>query len=150
MTYPERALDFFHQGYNCAQSVLAAFADDLELTVPAALKLSSGFGAGIGRMRGVCGAFSALAMVAGFVRGNTTPDLDDKEAIFSLIRSLAAEFEQAHGSLICRDLLHLGNDVQESARPQARTAAYYASRPCEACIAFCAARGEQLLNRTAY
>ena len=150
MTHSERALDFFHQGYNCAQSVLAAFADDLGLTVPAALKLSSGFGAGIGRMRSICGAFSALTMVAGFARGNTTPSLDDKEAIFSLIRTLAGEFEQAHGSLVCKDLLHLDDHAQESARPQERTAAYYASRPCETCIAFCAARGEQILRQETY
>lgn len=150
MTHPERALHFFHQGYNCAQSVLAAFTEDIGLTLPTALKLSSGFGAGIGRMRSICGAFSALTMVAGFARGNTTPSLDDKEAIFTLIRSLAEEFEQAHGSLICKDLLHLDEHTQESARPQERSVAYYANRPCEACIAFCAARGELLLAQKDY
>ena len=48
-----RALDYFHQGYNCSQSVFTAFADVCGLTEETALRLSSPLGAGIGRMREV-------------------------------------------------------------------------------------------------
>jgi len=41
-----RALDYFHQGYNCSQSVFAAFADVCGLTEETALKLSSPRGSG--------------------------------------------------------------------------------------------------------
>ena len=82
-----RALDYFHQGYNCSQSVFTAFADVCGLSEETALRLSSPLGAGIGRMREVCGAFCGLSMVAGSLHGNTSPDTGEKEKIFSPIRS---------------------------------------------------------------
>ena len=49
-------------------------------------------------------------------------------------------FKQEFGTLYCRELLGLSPErlAAETARPGERTAAYYASRPCERCIAFCA------------
>ena len=41
-----RALDYFHQGYNCSQSVFTAFADVCGLSEETALRLSSPLGAG--------------------------------------------------------------------------------------------------------
>ena len=143
----EKAIDYFHQGYNCAQSVFAAFAEELGLSAAAALRLPSAFGAGLGRMRGTCGAFSGLALIAGFKHGNLSPDPADKERIFALTRKLADEFRTEFGSLQCRELLHLPPDAEEGARPSERTAAYYAARPCECCVAFCAARAAEILGK---
>lgn len=148
MAAKEQALAYFHRGYNCAQSVLAPFAAKLGLSEEAALRFSSAFGAGLGRMRGTCGAFSGLCMVAGFCRGNLTGEPADKERIFSLTRELAASFKQEFGTLLCRELLHLEEGKTESARPSDRTDAYYAARPCERCVAFCAELAEELLNHT--
>lgn len=142
----ECALEFFHRGYNCAQSVVAPFASELGITEDMALRLSSAFGAGLGRMRGTCGAFSGLCMVAGHCHGNLTGEPEDKEVIFSLTRRLAEEFKAEFGTLSCRELLHLDEEAQEGARPSERTAAYYAARPCERCVAFCAARAARLLQ----
>ncbi len=143
----EQALAYFHRGFNCAQSVFTPFAARLGLSEEAALRFSSAFGAGLGRMRGTCGAFSGLAMVAGFCRGNLTGDPADKERIFALTRELAEAFRQEFGSLTCRELLKLDKNAQESARPSERTEAYYAARPCERCVAFCADKAAELLNR---
>lgn len=134
----ECARRYFRQGYNCAQSVFAAMAPELGLEEGLALRLASGFGAGVGRMRGLCGAFSGLAMAAGCRYGNLTGQPEDKERIFALVRRQAEAFKAEFGSLKCRDLLHLAENCQESARPGDRTPAYYASRPCERCVAFCA------------
>lgn len=142
----ERALEYFHRGFNCAQSVFAAFAGQIGLSEEAALKLSSAFGAGLGRMRGTCGAFAGLSMIAGYCSGNLTGTPEDKERIFALTRELATAFTAEFGSLQCRELLHLDENTQESARPSDRTAAYYAARPCERCVAFCAARAADLLR----
>lgn len=142
----EKAIDYFHRGYNCAQSVFAAFAEELGLSEAAALRLPSAFGAGLGRMRGTCGAFSGLALIAGFKHGNLSPDPADKERIFALTRKLADEFRTEFGSLQCRELLHLPPDAEEGARPSERTAAYYAARPCERCVAFCAAKAAEILE----
>ena len=146
-TAEQRALAYFHRGYNCAQSVFAAFAEDLGLSEELALRLSAGFGAGVGRMRGMCGAFSGLTMVAGYCKGNLTGVPEDKEVVFSLVRELAESFKAEFGTLTCRELLHLDEGVQEGARPNERTRAYYAARPCERCVAFCARKAVDLLRR---
>ena len=142
----EKALNYFHQGFNCAQSVFAAMADKVGMSEEAALRFSSAFGAGLGRMRGTCGAFAGLCMVAGYCRGNLTGDPADKEQIFSLTRELAEAFKQEFGTLTCRELLHLDEEMESSARPNDRTSSYYASRPCERCVAFCASKAQELLN----
>ena len=41
----------FLEGYNCAQAVLLAFAEDAGLEKDTALRLASSFGGGIGGMR---------------------------------------------------------------------------------------------------
>lgn len=63
--YSRKAGKLFCEGYNCAQSVFCAFSDDLGINFETALKLSSSFGGGMGRLREVCGAVSAMFMIAG-------------------------------------------------------------------------------------
>lgn len=144
--YEEQALAYFHRGFNCAQSVLAPFAERLGLTEEQALKLASGFGAGIGRMRLTCGAFSGLTLVAGHCQGNLSGNPEDKERIFALVREQAERFRQKFGTLTCRELLHLDEGTTEGARPGERTQAYYDTRPCERCVAFCANAAANLLQ----
>lgn len=139
------ALDTFHRGYSCAQSTLAPFAPALGLSHEQALRFASGFGAGLGRMRGTCGAFAALSIIAGYLHGNTEGTVEGKEKIYNLIRHLADGFRATFGTLTCRELLNLPADSEESATPNARTAAYYASRPCERCIAHCARQAARLI-----
>lgn len=141
-----KALDYFHQGFNCAQSVFAAFADQVGMSERNALLFSSAFGAGLGRMRGTCGAFSGLCMVAGFCKGNLSGNPQEKEIIFSLTRELADSFKQEFGTLSCRELLHLDEEMESSARPNERTPDYYAARPCERCVAFCAQKAQDLID----
>ena len=63
----EKAVEYFKSGYNCSQSVFAAFADLYGMDTETALKISASFGGGIGRMREVCGCFSGIAMIAGLI-----------------------------------------------------------------------------------
>ena len=62
MNRADRAEELFRQGYNCGQSVFAAFADVLGLTVEEAAKIASPFGAGFGKLREVCGAVSGMTL----------------------------------------------------------------------------------------
>ena len=48
MTHAEKAAALFREGYNCAQSVFLAFEDMYEIDHKTAVRLSSGFGAGMG------------------------------------------------------------------------------------------------------
>lgn len=52
----EKAVELFKSGYNCSQSVVAAFADMYGFTQEQALRMGASFGGGIGRMRETCGA----------------------------------------------------------------------------------------------
>jgi hypothetical protein len=63
------ARELFMQGCNCSQAVFAAFCDLTGLERDFALRISSSFGGGMGRLREVCGAFSGILMVAGCLYG---------------------------------------------------------------------------------
>ena len=123
------AEDLFKQGYNCAQSVLGAFHDEIGMSFEEALKLASSFGGGMGRMREVCGAVSSMFMIAGIKKGYISPNDDvTKEKHYALIQNLAEKFKKEYGTIICRELL--GED-DNSPVPSKRTEQYYQERPCE-------------------
>ena len=66
-----KAVELFKSGYNCSQSVVAAFADLYDLTDDQALRVSASFGGGIGRMRETCGAACGMFILAGLENGTT-------------------------------------------------------------------------------
>ena len=136
--YSKTAEDYFEQGYNCAQSVLLTFAEEINMDKETVLKLSSSFGGGMGRLREVCGAVSAMFMVAGILKGYTAPN-DDlvKQKHYELIQQLANTFKEQYGTIICKELLgEAGKDT--SSKPSKRTESYYNERPCKYFIGFCA------------
>ncbi|MBP3613786.1 MAG: C_GCAxxG_C_C family protein [Bacteroidaceae bacterium] len=127
----ELAVSLFKEGYNCSQSVVAAFADMYGFTREQALRMSASFGGGIGRMRQTCGAACGLFLVAGLETGCTEgSNREGKEANYKLVQQLAQEFKQRNGSLICAQLLGLDKSAPTPATPEARTAEYYKKRPC--------------------
>ena len=123
MDYREKAEKLFLDGYNCAQSVFCAFSEDLGLDFDTALKLSSSFGGGMGRLREVCGAVSSMFMIAGLKYGYTEPaNKEVKTEHYARI--------QKNDTIICRELLGLDVKV-DSPVPEDRTAEYYQTRPCQ-------------------
>lgn len=132
----ERAKELFKSGFNCSQSVVAAFADLYGLTEEQALKVSSSFGGGIGRMRETCGAACGIFLLAGLKYGSTDPkNAEAKGENYRIVQDLAADFIAANGFLKCRDLLGLDKDAKETYKPAERNAAYYAKRPCVEIVA---------------
>ena len=130
MDHKEKARELFLKGYNCAQSVFAAFCDETGLDEETALKLSSSFGAGMGRMREVCGACSGMFMVCGMLYGYADSDNDKLKAEhYALIQKMASQFKERHKTVVCRELLS-GLKTDTSPVPEARTEAYYKARPC--------------------
>lgn len=130
----EDAVQLFESGYNCCQSVFVPYAGLYGMPKDEALMLTSGMGGGIGRMREVCGAVSAMALICGYIDGNADPDDQaKKEAVYQRVRDMSDEFARQNGSIICRELLGiLGRE--KSAAPSERTEEYYAKRPCVRCI----------------
>lgn len=126
-----RAEELFMQGFNCSQSVAAAFADVYGYTEEQMLRVSAGFGAGIGRLRLSCGAFNAMALLAGLDCGSVTPgDREGKSNNYKVVQQLAERFREEHGSLICSELLRLKKGAPLTYEASERTAEYYKTRPC--------------------
>ncbi len=95
-----------------------------------AMRLSSSFGAGMGRMREVCGACSAMFMIAGILYGTGESfSHEDKTEHYKRIQQLAAEFKAEHDTIICRELLN-ELSVTSTPEPEKRTEKYYKVRPC--------------------
>jgi C_GCAxxG_C_C family probable redox protein len=140
MSEKDRAVEFFKEGFNCSQSVFTAFAYRFGMDEETALKVSAGLGGGLGRMREVCGAVSGGAMVIGSICSATEgKDGDSKQKNYELVREFAEKFAKENGSIICRELLELDVKMEESAKPEERTAQYYKKRPCVELVE-CAAR----------
>jgi C_GCAxxG_C_C family probable redox protein len=101
-----KAMEIFNSGFNCSQSVLAAFCNEFGLHGEIALKIACGFGGGMGRKAKTCGAVTGAFMVIGLKHGQTqSGDKAAKERTYGLLREFADLFAKKHGSIECRELL---------------------------------------------
>lgn len=147
----EQAVALFLEGFNCSQSVFAAYADLFGMDKETALRVAASFGGGIGRMREVCGAANGMFLVAGMLTGSVEgKDQTAKKNNYEVVQRLAAEFKRENGgTYICRELLGLNKDGKKVAlgdtTPEARTEEYYKKRPCLKTIQGAAAILERML-----
>ena len=128
----ERAVALFKSGYNCSQSVVAAFADLYGFTEEQALRMSASFGGGIGRMRQTCGAACGMFLLAGLDTGAVdAEDRVGKSHNYEVVQQLAERFKAENGSLICAELLGLSTTAaHRDTQAEPRTDLYYKKRPC--------------------
>ena len=129
----ERAENYFKAGYNCAQAVVMAFDDVMQMIPDQLARLVAPFGGGMGRMREVCGTVSGMAFVAGAIAPSADPsNLEERKQNYALVQHFADEFRRENGDIVCRRLLGLEPMVEraETAMPSERTPEYYKKRPC--------------------
>lgn len=106
MNHADTAASFFSQGFACSQAVFSAYATEYGLDRNAALKVSAGFGGGIGRMGHTCGAVTGACMVIGLKYGAISGrDQEAKQKTYRLVREFAETFKARNGALACKDLL---------------------------------------------
>ncbi len=98
-------------GFNCCQSVVCVFADEVGVDESLLYKIGEGFGAGMGTTQGVCGAISGAAMVAGLVHsdGNTERAGLTKAKTTRTAGIMQKKFIERAGALICKEI-KTGND----------------------------------------
>ncbi len=125
----DKAKEYFQSGYNCAQAVLMAFADKINLTKDQIINIAAPFGAGMGRMREVCGTVSGMFMAAGLILGHDADTPQGKNEMYAVTQELANEFKKQNGSIICRELL-AGVSTTTGTNAEPRTPEYYKKRPC--------------------
>ncbi len=82
---------------NCAQAVLATYADMAGLTEKQAMDLGNAFGSGMGNMEGTCGALVGAGMALGMITGDK---LRSRKAMIGIMN----EFQARNGSTQCRAL----------------------------------------------
>ena len=107
MDRTEKALSYFDNKFNCSQSGLIAFAEELGLTEDESLRVASAFGGGIGRQQHTCGAVTGAAMALGLKFGKGKNDSDDKKQLtYDKSVEMFQEFNKLNGSTNCRKLLN--------------------------------------------
>jgi C_GCAxxG_C_C family probable redox protein len=106
MSRSENAKDLFLSGYNCAQSVLLSFADDLKFSKELAQKMAVGFGGGMGKQQETCGAVTGAIMVLGMLKGEEVNNNDElKSASYSAVKDLTRDFVAEYKTTQCRELI---------------------------------------------
>jgi C_GCAxxG_C_C family probable redox protein len=134
MDRSDKAVAKFAEGYNCAQSVLFSFCDDLNLDKNKALKMACGFGAGMGRKEEVCGAVSGGIMVIGAKYGRgENEDRKITDNTYKKIRELMDQFSQRHGTYICRKLLNGCELTTEEGQKIFKENNYF-NKVCKPCV----------------
>ena len=102
MTHMEKARELRARTdvhFNCCQSVLVAFAEEMGLTEEQAYSLGANFGAGM-RCGSVCGALTGALMVLGMT--DRPPEQAD---------ALRRKFLEDHGEINCAALLKKSHDA---------------------------------------
>ena len=102
-----QALNYHHQGYNCAQSVAGAFADLLGMNTEQVASFAGGFGGGVGGSHEeLCGAVSGGVMVlSALFPHDKAEDTAAKRRIYGLSKTFRSRFAEIFGMTCCGDLL---------------------------------------------
>ncbi len=113
MNKDEKAIGYFRNKFNCAQSTFTVFGQDYGLSENDCLKVSCGFGAGMGRQQLTCGAVTGAMMALGMRFGKALNDPEEnKSETYNKTRQLFNEFAKINGSTSCRQLLN-GLDMND-------------------------------------
>ena len=109
MSKAELAAENMKKGYNCAQSIVKAFAGEVGIENEEDLiKIAASLGGGMGRNGHVCGAVSGAALILGKKYGNSQPaDVQAREKAYNTTNLLLEAFEKEHQSVMCKDLISI-------------------------------------------
>lgn len=106
-TRKQKALRLFNERYSCAQSIMLAYCDLVDVKEDFAFRISSGFEGGISKLGKTCGTLNAAVMLLSLRYGETTKiDEDSKMKRREIIRNFMLEFMKKYKKGInCADLL---------------------------------------------
>ena len=114
MNKADEAVSCFMNGFNCSQSILSTYCPKFGLDREIGLKLSTGFGSGMGGLAKTCGAITGGFMVIGLKYGREKiEDLEAKERTYNKVKDFVEQFKNIHGSIICKELIGCDISTQE-------------------------------------
>ena len=99
------AIESRKRGYSCSQAVTCAFKDRYGIDESTLLKISEGFGGGIAGTKGVCGAVTAMVLLAGLENADgNTEKVTSKQDTYKIGSGFMDASEEKNGSVICSKL----------------------------------------------
>ena len=101
----DKAAQNHQKGYNCAQAVACAFAEEMGIDESIIFKMMEGHGLGMGCMEGTCGAVTAACVIAG--AKNSTVEMGgpgSKGATYKISKEIVRRFKEESSSVICKEL----------------------------------------------
>lgn len=105
MSEASTSVDRFLNGNGCSQAILTQFCEQFGLDQLTALKISSGFPAGM-QMAGVCGSVTGAYMVLGLkFADQDSAQSAGRTQVYEAIAEFTRRFRERHGTLDCKDLL---------------------------------------------
>ena len=106
MSKADIAIEKHGRGYNCAQAVACAFAEDIGVDEAMLYKACEGFGGGMGCGLNACGALMGAAVVNGMVGsdGNIEHAGGTKRDTVRNSAELLKAFTERTGALSCKDI----------------------------------------------
>jgi len=111
------ATESFKNGFNCAQSIVSAFAPGMGISHELSLKLATGLGAGINYQGCTCGAVVGAYIVLGLHYGiDDATNQEGKTRFREIADEFSAEFLKHFDSLKCNELLK--SDVSDPEKLQ--------------------------------
>ncbi|MDF1574331.1 MAG: C-GCAxxG-C-C family protein [Bacteroidales bacterium] len=117
MKRSQYAEELFLSGFNCAQSVLLSFADDLKYSKELAQKIAAGFGGGMGKQQETCGAVTGAIMVLGMLKGEEVNNNEElKAAAYGSVKELHSDFFAEYKTTQCRELIGCDLNTPEGSR----------------------------------
>jgi C_GCAxxG_C_C family probable redox protein len=113
-----RALELFSQNYNCTQAVYVACAVGEGLSERQRLALAAPFGGGLAQQGEVCGALTGalLALGEADIESVAADPATARLALYAQVQKLMEDFRQAHGSILCRELIGCSFNTEEGLR----------------------------------
>ncbi|MBR5701989.1 MAG: C_GCAxxG_C_C family protein [Oscillospiraceae bacterium] len=113
ITEEEARYRLFDQGFDCAQTVFSAFAEELDLDEETALKIAAGFGGGM-HLGDMCGCVTGGLMVLGLKYGwSEEGDAVGKDLMNRKAQEYERRFLERLGGLRCRELLEADVSTSE-------------------------------------
>lgn len=102
------------KGYNCAQSVALAFADDLNIEKETLFKISEGLGLGMGNMQNACGALTGAILIGSLkTSSGNLKNPDSKAKSYTVSKEIYDRFLKKIGAINCKDIkcIETGNPI---------------------------------------
>ncbi len=105
--YPRKSVTSYDpDNFRCSQAVLLAFSEQLGISREMALKIATGFGAGMGGLSETCGAITGAVMAISLKFGQTnSEDQKAKEITYYHVQECIDQFKQRNGSITCKELI---------------------------------------------